>query len=117
LVRPEALAPGEAAGFPGGAPSRETTALELLRRPGVGHADVVALRCVGDAGIAPEVAAQIEVRARYDGYIKRQQRDIERQRRREGERLPDELDYQHVRGLSHEARQKLAEARPTTLGQ
>ena len=116
-VRPEALAPGEAADFPGGAPSRETTALELLRRPGVGHADVVALRCVGDAGIAPEVAAQIEVRARYDGYIKRQQRDIERQRRQEGEHLPDELDYQHVRGLSHEVRQKLAEARPATLGQ
>jgi tRNA uridine 5-carboxymethylaminomethyl modification enzyme len=117
LVRPAALAEAEAAGFPGGAPARETPALELLRRPGVGHADVVKLECVGDAGVAPDIAAQIEVRARYDGYIRRQQQEVDRQRRQESARLPDDLDYEQVRGLSHEVRQKLLEARPATLGQ
>jgi tRNA uridine 5-carboxymethylaminomethyl modification enzyme len=117
VVRPAALTPEEAKRFPGGAPTRETTALDLLRRPEVSHADIVALDCVGDAGIAAEFAAQIEVRARYDGYIKRQQLEIERQRRQERASLPDDLDYQRVRGLSHEVRQKLAEARPATLGQ
>jgi tRNA uridine 5-carboxymethylaminomethyl modification enzyme len=117
FVRPESFAPEEATEFPGGAPARETTALELLRRPEIRHADVVALGCVGDDGIAPEVAAQIEVRARYAGYIRRQQLEIERQRRHETTRLPDDFDYQLVRGLSHEVRQKLMAARPATLGQ
>jgi tRNA uridine 5-carboxymethylaminomethyl modification enzyme len=116
-VRPAALTSEEAARFPGGAPSRETTALELLRRPEVGHADLIALRCVGDAGAGPEVAAQLEVRTRYEGYIKRQQLEVERQRRQESASLPDDLDYRRVRGLSHEVRQKLMETRPATLGQ
>jgi tRNA uridine 5-carboxymethylaminomethyl modification enzyme len=117
LVRPDALTSEEAGSFPGGAPSRETTALDLLRRPEVSHADLVALGCVGDDGVGPEIAAQLEVRTRYDGYIKRQQLEIERQRRQESARLPDDLDYRRVRGLSHEVRQKLLEARPATLGQ
>jgi tRNA uridine 5-carboxymethylaminomethyl modification enzyme len=117
LVRPAALTPAEAAVFPGGAPTRETPALELLRRPEVSHADLVALECVGDAGVGPEIAAQIEVRCRYDGYIRRQQLEIDRQRRQETARLPDDLDYGQVRGLSNEVRQKLLAARPATLGQ
>lgn len=117
LVRPSALTAAEAAAFPGGAPSRETIALDLLRRPEVGHADLVALGCVGDDGVAPEVGAQVEVCVRYDGYIRRQQAEIERQRSNETAQLPDDLDYDCVRGLSHEVRQKLVEARPATLGQ
>ena len=117
LLRPSALRPDEAATFPGGAPVRETTALDMLRRPEVGHADLVKLECVGDAQVAPEIAAQIEVRSRYHGYIRRQQMEIDRQRRQETARLPDDLDYCQVRGLSHEVRQKLLEARPATLGQ
>ena len=117
IVGPGRLAAAEAAAFPGGAPARELPALELLRRPEVGYADLVALACVGAPGVAPEVAAQIEVRTRYDGYIRRQRQEIERQQRHEEARLPDDLDYGSVRGLSHEVRQKLAEARPATLGQ
>jgi tRNA uridine 5-carboxymethylaminomethyl modification enzyme len=117
VVRPEALGPRDASRFPGGIPARETTALALLRRPEIRHADLVALDCVGDAGVASDIAAQIEVRARYDGYIRRQQLEIERQRRHETARLPDDFDYRQVRGLSHEARQKLMAARPATLGQ
>lgn len=117
IVGPGRLVAAEAAAFPGGAPARELPALELLRRPEVGYADLVALACVGAPGVAPEVAAQIEVRTRYDGYIRRQRQEIERQQRHEEARLPDDLDYGSVRGLSHEVRQKLAEARPATLGQ
>jgi tRNA uridine 5-carboxymethylaminomethyl modification enzyme len=117
LVRPSALTAAESAAFPGGAPGREHTALDLLRRPEVGHADLVALGCVGDAGVPPDVASQVEVRAGYDGYIRRQHVEVERQRKHETARLPDDLDYGQVRGLSHEARQKLAAARPATLGQ
>jgi tRNA uridine 5-carboxymethylaminomethyl modification enzyme len=117
LVRPSALTLEEAAEFPGGAPLRETTALDLLRRPEVSHADLVRLGCVGDQAVGPDIAAQVEVRIGYDGYIRRQHLEVERQRRQESARLPEDLDYSDVRGLSHEVRQKLAEARPATLGQ
>ena len=64
-----------------------------------------------------QVRAQIEVRAKYAGYIERQQDEIERQQRNEETHLPEDLDYLQVAGLSHEVRQKLAEARPVTVGQ
>jgi tRNA uridine 5-carboxymethylaminomethyl modification enzyme len=57
------------------------------------------------------------VQAKYSGYIERQQADIVKQRRSEQLLLPDDLDYGQVAGLSHEARQRLAAARPATLGQ
>ena len=57
------------------------------------------------------------MQAKYTGYIDRQQREIERQRRHEELRLPDDLDYAQVRGLSTEVRQRLREVRPATLGQ
>jgi len=57
------------------------------------------------------------VQAKYMGYIDRQRDEIERQRRSEDTVLPESLDYTQVRGLSHEVRQKLAQQRPTTLGQ
>jgi tRNA uridine 5-carboxymethylaminomethyl modification enzyme len=60
---------------------------------------------------------QLEVQARYAGYIERQQQEIERTRRQEETALPEDLDYSHLGGLSHEVRQRLAEARPATLGQ
>ena len=60
---------------------------------------------------------QIEVRARYAGYIERQEREIAKHARQESLPLPADLDYGLVHGLSHEARQKLAAARPATLGQ
>jgi tRNA uridine 5-carboxymethylaminomethyl modification enzyme len=63
------------------------------------------------------VPQQVDVQAKYTGYIDRQHDEIERQRRSEETRLPESLDYAEVRGLSHEVRQKLAQQRPTTLGQ
>ncbi len=100
-------------------------ALDLLRRPGVDHAGLTALAAVGSrpdiAGETPEfveqVIGQIEVRARYDGYLQRQAQEIERTRRQAGTRLPGDLDYGAVRGLSHEVRQTLTARRPLTLAQ
>jgi tRNA uridine 5-carboxymethylaminomethyl modification enzyme len=60
---------------------------------------------------------QVEVRAKYSGYIERQQDEIDRQRKHEELPLPRDLDYGNVAGLSNEVRQRLAVARPDTLGQ
>ncbi len=101
----------------GGPLSREYTLLELLRRPGVRYQDLVSLPGMGPGVSDPRVAAQVEVQAKYAGYIERQQDEIERQRRHEELRLPADMDYGQVQGLSTEVRQKLAEVRPATLGQ
>ena len=107
-----------------GAPlAREQRALELLRRPGVDYDALVSLEGVGappawqDARLASQVALQVEVQSKYAGYIDRQQQEIDRHRRHEETRLPPDIDYALVAGLSNEARQRLAEARPDTLGQ
>ncbi len=70
-----------------------------------------------DPRLVEQVTLGIEVRAKYAGYIERQQAEIERQRRHEETRLPAGIDYAIVAGLSHEARQRLTESRPGTLGQ
>jgi tRNA uridine 5-carboxymethylaminomethyl modification enzyme len=69
-----------------------------------------------DDRLPAQIRAQVEVRAKYAGYIERQEDEIERQRRNEETRLPEDLDYSQVAGLSHEVRQKLADARPATIG-
>jgi tRNA uridine 5-carboxymethylaminomethyl modification enzyme len=69
-----------------------------------------------DDRLPAQIRSQVEVRAKYAGYIERQEDEVERQRRNEETRLPDDLDYAQVAGLSHEVRQKLAEARPATIG-
>ncbi len=71
---------------------------------------------VFDDRLPAQIRAQVEVRAKYAGYIERQEDEVERQRRNEETRLPEDLDYLQVAGLSHEVRQKLAEARPATIG-
>ncbi len=70
-----------------------------------------------DPRLAEQVTQQAEVRAKYAGYIERQRAEVERHRRHEETRLPDAIDYARVHGLSNEARQRLAEARPGTIGQ
>ena len=116
-----------------GAPlAREVCAFELLRRPGVTYEALLEIAAppagwladgVAGAGgalderLPAQVRAQVEVRAKYAGYIERQQDDIERARGNEETALPADLDYTLLAGLSHEVRQKLAEVRPATLGQ
>jgi len=90
---------------------------ELLRRPAVRYADLMQLDGIGPGVDDPKVAEQVEIQAKYHGYIERQQDEIERQRRNENKRLPGDLDYRQVRGLSAEVREKLMAVRPETLGQ
>jgi tRNA uridine 5-carboxymethylaminomethyl modification enzyme len=96
------------------------TAFDLLRRPEVEYPDVVELIGVApatEARLATQIRAQVEVAAKYAGYIERQEEEIARQRRNEETRLPEDLDYSSVAGLSNEVRQKLSDVRPATVGQ
>ncbi len=115
LVRPENLDAALAEEVLGGPLSRESRAIELLRRPEVDYAGLI--RLIGGGVDAPAVAEQVEVQTKYAGYIERQQKEIERSRRHEDKPLPADLDYAVVQGLSNEVRQKFAEARPETIGQ
>jgi tRNA uridine 5-carboxymethylaminomethyl modification enzyme len=97
--------------------AREVTLADLLRRPEIEYAALMSLPGVEDAGVAATVAEQIEIQARYAGYIDRQADEVARQQRHEETQLPEGLDYATVRGLSNEVRQKLARHKPATLGQ
>jgi len=104
---------------------RECTAYELLRRPELDYAAVSGLSSVGafDSGglfsdeQREQVELQLEVQAKYAGYIERQEREIAKHAKQESLRLPENIDYSLVDGLSNEARQKLEASRPVTLGQ
>jgi tRNA uridine 5-carboxymethylaminomethyl modification enzyme len=96
--------------------AKDSSLMDLLRRPEIDHAQLSS--CLGGSSmVEADVAQQVEVQAKYSGYLARQQEEIARQRRNEELRLPDDLDYENVRGLSSEVRQKLAQQRPYTLGQ
>jgi tRNA uridine 5-carboxymethylaminomethyl modification enzyme len=96
---------------------REHPLTELLRRPDVGYAQLMTLPGTGPGVADAQVAEQVEIQAKYQGYIERQREEIARQEHYEGLHLPAELDYRGVRGLSVEAQQKLNQHRPETLGQ
>ena len=103
--------------------TREVHALDLLRRPEVDYQSLVAITPIGSAEnlgddrLMEQVATQLDVQAKYDGYITRQHTEIERLRRHEEATLPLDMDYRKIRGLSTEVGQRLSEARPATLGQ
>jgi tRNA uridine 5-carboxymethylaminomethyl modification enzyme len=103
---------------------REAHALDLLRRPELGYEDLNLVAPANDAAawrsderLAEQVKLQVDVQAKYSGYLQRQLDEIERQQRNENLRLPHDIDYGDVGGLSNEARQRLREVRPETLGQ
>ncbi len=95
--------------------SREYSLTDLLRRPGISYDQIAHIS--GSAVDAPQVAEQVEIQVKYEGYINRQLEDIERLRRHEATRLPDNLDYDAISGLSNEVRQKLKNVLPETLAQ
>jgi tRNA uridine 5-carboxymethylaminomethyl modification enzyme len=107
----------------GAALSRETHALDLLRRPEISFDDLacVAPRATADwcadERMCEQVKLQVEVQAKYSGYLKRQSDEIDRAQRNEDLSLPADIDYRQVGGLSNEARQRLCDVRPETLGQ
>jgi tRNA uridine 5-carboxymethylaminomethyl modification enzyme len=91
-------------------------ALQFLRRPQVSY-DAIQALAPPPRPLRPAEVEQVEIEAKYAGYIAKQQRQVERMRRLETRPIPTDLDYQVVRGLRTEARQKLAHFRPATLGQ
>jgi len=123
LVRPAGLSAADreilGPGF-----QRECRAADLLCRPELGYAGIAGLTAVGhgawrneleDEQVA-EIELQLEVQARYAGYIERQRREIEKHVKQDKLALPADIDYAAVTGLSTEARQRLEKARPATLG-
>tara|TARA_R110002050_G_scaffold269917_2_gene412579 strand:- start:119896 stop:121785 length:1890 start_codon:yes stop_codon:yes gene_type:complete len=96
--------------------NKVNTALDLLRRPKVNYAALLLL--MGEETMLDEdVSEQVVIHTKYAGYITRQQTEIDRLKRHEMTALPDDIDYGTVRGLSNEVREKLANARPNSLGQ
>ncbi|MBK6757060.1 MAG: tRNA uridine-5-carboxymethylaminomethyl(34) synthesis enzyme MnmG [Moraxellaceae bacterium] len=94
--------------------ARESHLLDLLKRPQVNYGQLAALT---ETVVAPEVGEQIEISAKYSGYIDRQQDEVARLRKSEEMALPADFDYDRVQGLSNEVRLKLKTIKPATLAQ
>ncbi|BDU19538.1 tRNA uridine 5-carboxymethylaminomethyl modification enzyme MnmG [Dyella sp. GSA-30] len=97
--------------------SRETNALDLLRRPELDYVRLMTVTELGPPVAQEDVAAQVEVQTKYAGYLERQREEIERQRRHEHTAIPGSFDYDKVRGLSAEVLLKLKRTQPATIGQ
>ena len=116
-IRPDTAAAKAAEKLLGQALTRESRLSELLLRPDTGYRELVTLPGAGPGIDLPEVIEQLENEARYAGYIERQQAEIQRRRRHEETKIPEDLDFQQVHGLSNEVCQTLTAHRPATLGQ
>jgi len=97
--------------------ARESSLYGLLRRPELGYADIAALAGHEAAAVDAAAGEQLEIEARYSGYVERQRAEVERHRRQERTLIPESFDYAAVGGLSAEARQQLERHRPATIGQ
>ncbi|MDN6180250.1 MAG: tRNA uridine-5-carboxymethylaminomethyl(34) synthesis enzyme MnmG [Halomonas subglaciescola] len=98
--------------------AREFTLHDLLKRPELGYADIAALPGIDGQPVSNDtVAEQVQIQAKYQGYIDRQQDEINKLKRHEATPLPHSLDYSEIDGLSNETRQKLGDVRPATLAQ
>ncbi|RKP58493.1 tRNA uridine-5-carboxymethylaminomethyl(34) synthesis enzyme MnmG [Pararobbsia silviterrae] len=125
-VNPKTLPSADSEALLGKAIEHEHNLADLLKRPGVSYEALMALRngefapaeaLVDDPVLESQVREQIEIGIKYQGYIDRQAGEIERNEAHENTRLPNDLDYAEVRGLSFEVRQKLNQFKPETIGQ
>jgi tRNA uridine 5-carboxymethylaminomethyl modification enzyme len=115
-VNPRVLDAAAATALLGAPLERDYALADLVKRPDVSYAAVVA--ALGESGASdPSVAEQVEIQLKYAGYITRQQAEVERQGQQAHQPIPEDMDYAEVRGLSYEARQRLAQHRPQTVGQ
>ena len=116
-VSPKVVADADAMRVLGQPLEREYTLGSLLRRPDITYSQLMTLPGAGQGVADVHVAEQVEIQAKYHGYIERQKEEIERNEGQESARLPADVDYRLVRGLSIEVQQKLNQHRPETLGQ
>lgn len=115
-VNPRMLSEEDALRVLGKSIEREYSLYELLRRPDVTYSSLMTLPGAG-VSAAESVAQQIEIQAKYQGYIEKQRDEIEHREHFENLLLPADFDYREVRGLSIEAQQKLNQHKPQTIGQ
>ncbi|WP_174876071.1 tRNA uridine-5-carboxymethylaminomethyl(34) synthesis enzyme MnmG [Vogesella oryzae] len=116
-VHPAKIQPGEDERVVGQKLTREYSLADLLRRPNVAYRELMTLSLAGE-GVADEVVAeQVEIQIKYQGYIDRQNEEVSRREQLDDVKLPADIDYSLVKGLSKEVSQKLNQHRPETLGQ
>ena len=96
---------------------REYNALELMRRPEIDYQILMQLDGVGPGVDSSAVALQVEIQAKYQGYIDRQLQEVERLKRYETTEIPHDINYDEIKGLSNEVREKFKKSRPCTMGQ
>lgn len=102
---------------------KEANAYDLLKRPGIEYSNLMSARgeseefLFGPGVEDPKVAEQVEIQVKYSGYIQKQLQDVERQKAQENLAIPEDFDYDKVPSLSMEARHRLKQARPATVGQ
>lgn len=122
-VNPSILPTEQATALLGKSIEREYSLADLLRRPDVSYRDLMAAKngageLLGGPGLPEgEIAEQVEVQVKYAGYIARQQDEVQKHAAYEAQKIPQDLDYDDVKSLSFEVRQKLKAARPETIGQ
>jgi tRNA uridine 5-carboxymethylaminomethyl modification enzyme len=116
-VSPRVVSDAEAQRVVGKPLEREYRLFDLLRRPEATYAGVMSLPTAGPGVSAPEVIEQVEIQAKYQGYIERQREEVAKAEASETLVLPPDLDYKSVYGLSIEVQQRMNQYRPETLGQ
>jgi len=116
-VNPRLVAEAKVVTLLGKPLEREYRLIDLLRRPEVNYAGLMQLDNQALAAIDPEVIEQVEIEAKYHGYIERQKEDVAKTEAQQSLPLPMDLDYRQVRGLSIEVQQRLNQHKPATLGQ
>ena len=123
VIQPDSEEGVELAKLTGKPFSRDYKAADLLRRPEIDYASLVAV--IGEAEInddiirqqADKIVEQVEIQAKYEGYLTRQQAEIDKTLKHEKTRIPNVINYNDVRGLSTEICLKLGDQRPETIGQ
>ncbi len=116
-IRPGLLSEEESIGAFGQVLSKEANLLDLLRRPEVSYEKLMTLDVAGDGVNDPKVAEQIEIKAKYSGYIDRQLDEIEKVKLQDDTAIPENIDYDSISGLSAEITQKLKKSQPVNIGQ
>jgi tRNA uridine 5-carboxymethylaminomethyl modification enzyme len=116
-ANPRLIAAADAWRVTGQPLEREYRLFDLLRRPEVDYRGLLSLPGAGDGVVEPQVIEQVEIQAKYQGYIERQREEVARTQGQEATPLPGDMDYRTIRGLSIEVQQKLNQHKPETLGQ